>query len=74
MDGHVHRAAPRDRNGREAGVTEELLVFGRTQYAEPLTERGVAADAARCADGHPGRGSSWSSFPRSAVALDRPRR
>ena len=41
MDGHVHRAPPVDDHGGEARVTgAELLVFGRTEYAEPLTQLG----------------------------------
>lgn len=43
MDGHVHRAPPVDHDGGEARVMgAELLVFGRTEYAEPLTELGEA--------------------------------
>ena len=67
MDGHVHRAAPRDRNGREAGVTEELLVFGRTQYAEPLTERGAATTGDDLPTVYPGVWVELVAFPRSAV-------
>ena len=43
MDGHVHRPPPGDRDGGEARVMDELFVFGRTEYTDPLTERGVAA-------------------------------
>jgi hypothetical protein len=46
---------------------DELLVFGRTEYAEPLTERGTAGldDDVRAA--HPGTWVELVTFPRSAV-------
>lgn len=67
MDRHVHRAAAGDSDGGEAGVTDELLVFGRTEYAEPLTERGVAAAGDDLLATHPGAWVELVAFPRSAV-------
>ena len=67
MDGHVHRAAPRDRDGGEAGLTAGWLVFGRTEYAEPLTERGVAATREDVLAAHPGPWVELVAFPREAV-------
>jgi hypothetical protein len=64
---HVHRAAPGDHDRREAGVTDELLVFGRTDYAEPLTERGIAAAVADVQAAHPGQWVELVAFPRGAV-------
>lgn len=45
----------------------ELLVFGRTEYVESLTERGVAADANDVRAIHPGAWVELVAFPRSAV-------
>ena len=46
---------------------DELLVFGRTEYAEPLTERGVAASEDDVLDSYPGPWVELVAFPRSAV-------
>ena len=67
MDRHVHRAALGDRNGREAGLMDELLVFGRTEYAEPLTARGTAAPGDDVLAAHPGTWVELVAFPQSAV-------
>jgi hypothetical protein len=67
VDGHVHRAPSRDHDCREAGVTGELFVFGRTEYAEPLTERGTAAADDDVLDAYPGAWVELVAFPRSAV-------
>ncbi len=67
MDGHVHRAAPEDRHGGEAGLTGELLVFGRTEYAEPLTERGTAPPDEDVLATHAGPWVELVVFPREAV-------
>ena len=48
-------------------MTEELLVFGRTEYAEPLTERGVASTAEGVLAAHPGDWVELVVFPRRAV-------
>jgi hypothetical protein len=45
----------------------ELLVFGRTEYAEPLTERGTAQRADDVLAGHPGPWVELVAFPRTAV-------
>jgi hypothetical protein len=52
--------------GAGAGAAE-LLVFGRTEYAEPLTERGVAATRDDLLTGFPGPWVELVAFPRSAV-------
>ncbi len=67
MDGHVHRAARGDRDGGEAGLRGELLVFGRTEYAEPLTERGTAATGEDVLATRPGPWVELVVFPRKAV-------
>jgi hypothetical protein len=46
---------------------DELLVFGRTEYAEPLTERGTAAPEDDVLAAHPGGWVELVTFPRSAV-------
>ena len=48
-------------------MTDELLVFGRTEYAEPLTERGAAATADGVLASHPGDWVELVVFPRSEV-------
>jgi hypothetical protein len=48
-------------------VTDELLVFGRTEYAEPLTERGVAPTVDEALETQPGSWVELVAFPRSAV-------
>ena len=48
-------------------MTEELLVFGRTEYTEPLTERGVAPTVDDVLATHPGSWVELVVFPRSAV-------
>ena len=48
-------------------MTGELLVFGRTEYAEPLTERGDAAPGEDVLATHPGPWVELVAFPRSAV-------
>lgn len=45
----------------------ELLVFGRTEYAEPLTERGVAPTVDAALENRPGSWVELVAFPRSAV-------
>ena len=67
MDGHVHRPATGDRDGGEAGVRDELMVFGRTEYAEPLSERGVAPTVDDVLETQPGSWVELVAFPRSAV-------
>jgi hypothetical protein len=67
VDRHVHRAALGDSNGREAGVMDELLVFGRTEYAEPLTARGTAAPGGDVRAAHPGEWVELVAFPHGAV-------
>jgi len=67
VDRHVHRAAAGDSDSGEAGVTDELLVFGRTEYAEPLTERGVAAAGDDLLAAYPEPWVELVAFPRSAV-------
>ena len=67
MDRHAHRPASGDRDGGEACVMDELLVFGRTEYAEPLTEQGVAAMGDDVLATHPGPWVELVTFPRSAV-------
>jgi hypothetical protein len=46
---------------------DELLVFGRMEYAEPLTERGTAAAGDDVLADHPGAWVELVTFPRSAV-------
>jgi hypothetical protein len=46
---------------------DELLVFGRTEYAEPLTERGTAATDADVLAAYPGQWVELVAFPSSAV-------
>jgi len=45
----------------------EFLVFGRTEYAEPLTERGEAAAVGDVLAGFPGEWVELVAFPRSSV-------
>jgi hypothetical protein len=45
----------------------ELLVFGRTEYAEPLTERGRAAAGDDVLAIHPEAWVELVVFPREAV-------
>jgi hypothetical protein len=44
-----------------------LLVFGRTEYAEPLTERGTAAPGDDVVATHPGTWVELIAFPRTAA-------
>jgi hypothetical protein len=48
-------------------VTGELLVFGRTEYEEPLTEQGTAAEGDDALKTHPGTWVELVVFPRDAV-------
>jgi hypothetical protein len=48
-------------------MSDEVLVFGRTEYAEPLTERGVAATADDVLATHPGSWVELIVFPCTAV-------
>lgn len=48
-------------------MTGELLVFGRTEYAEPLTERGTAAAGDDVLATYPGSWVELVVFPREAV-------
>lgn len=48
-------------------MIDQLLVFGRTQYAEPLTERGRAASEEDVLAAHPGQWVELVAFPRGAV-------
>jgi hypothetical protein len=48
-------------------VTGELLVFGRTEYAEPLTERGEAEAGEDVLATHRGEWVELVAFPSSAV-------
>jgi hypothetical protein len=48
-------------------VSGELLVFGRTEYAEPLTERGTAAAGDDVLAIHPGAWVELVVFPHEAV-------
>lgn len=48
-------------------MTGALLVFGRTEYAEPLTERGSAAADADVRATYPGEWVELVVFPREAV-------
>ena len=45
----------------------ELLVFGRTEYAEPLTERGTASTGDDLGTAYPGPWVELVAFPSSAV-------
>ncbi len=67
MGGHVHRSAHRDRDRGQAGVTDELLVFGRTEYAEPLTERGAVSAAGDVLATCPGSWVELVVFPCAAA-------
>lgn len=46
---------------------DELLVFGRTEYPEPLTERGTAEPGEDVLAANPGAWVELVTFPRSAV-------
>jgi hypothetical protein len=46
---------------------DELLVFGRTEYVEPLTERGTAALGDDVLAAYPGAWVELVAFPRNAV-------
>jgi hypothetical protein len=48
-------------------VTGELLVFGRTEYAEPLTEQGAVAAGEDVRARYPGAWVELVVFPREAV-------
>ncbi|HUF01118.1 MAG TPA: hypothetical protein VMN35_01710 [Gaiellaceae bacterium] len=48
-------------------MTGELLVFGRTEYAEPLTERGTVTGSDDVLATHPGAWVELVVFPREAV-------
>ena len=48
-------------------MTGELLVFGRTEYAEPLTERGTAAPGDDVLATHPGAWVELVVVPHEAV-------
>lgn len=48
-------------------MIDQLLVFGRTQYAEPLTERGTATSEDDVLAAHPGQWVELVAFPRGAV-------
>jgi hypothetical protein len=48
-------------------MTGGLLVFGRTEYVEPLTEQGVASTQDEVLETHPGEWVELVTFPRSAV-------
>ena len=48
-------------------MTAEFLVFGRTEYAEPLTERGEAGANEDVRATHPGEWIELVAFPSSAV-------
>jgi hypothetical protein len=67
VDRHVHRAALGDRNGGGAGLMDELLVFGRTEYAEPLIARATAAPGDDVLAANPAEWVELVSFPLSAV-------
>ena len=62
MERHVHRAAPRDPSGGQAGVT--LRVYGRTEYAEPLVEVGAVDDGSDVRAAFEG---SWVAFADEAI-------
>jgi len=67
VGGHVHRSPAGDLDGGETGVTGELLVFGRTDYAEPLTERGEVGAGEDVLASHPGEWVELVVFAHSAV-------
>lgn len=68
MGGHVHRPPAGDLDGGEAGVTgDDILVFGRTEYAQPLTERGDASSLEDVRARYPGEWVELVAFPSSAV-------
>ncbi len=68
MDGHVHRAPPVDHDGGEARVTgADLLVFGRTEYAEPLTQLGEAEGGEDVLATYRDQWVELVTVPRSAV-------
>lgn len=46
---------------------DELLVFGRTDYAAPLTSRGTAAPGDEVLAAHPGAWVELVAFPNNAV-------
>jgi hypothetical protein len=48
-------------------VSEDLLVFGRTEYAEPLTERGTVAVGDDVLAAFPGPWVEVVAFQRSVV-------
>jgi hypothetical protein len=48
-------------------VSGELLVFGRTEYAEPLTELGVASAGEDVLATHPGPWVELVVFPRVGI-------
>lgn len=48
-------------------MRDELLVFGRTEYAEPLTERGAAPTVDDVLETRPGSWVELVAFPRNAV-------
>jgi hypothetical protein len=45
---------------------DELLVFGRTEYIEPLTERGTASGVDVLSE-HPGTWIELVAFPHTAM-------
>jgi hypothetical protein len=65
MGGHVHRAAATDRAGGEAGVT--VRVYGRTEYAEPLTELGTIDDESDVRAAFEGNWVELVTFPEVAM-------
>jgi hypothetical protein len=48
-------------------VTGDLLVFGRSEYAEPLTERGTVATGDDVLEAFPDAWVELVAFPRNAV-------
>jgi hypothetical protein len=44
-----------------------LRVYGRTEYAEPLTERGTAADEGDVREAYEGDWVELVAFPESAI-------
>ena len=48
-------------------MTEKLIVFGRTEYADPLTERGAAATGDDLLATYAGPWVELMAFPGSAV-------
>lgn len=68
MDGHVHRAPPVDHDGGEARVMgADLLVFGRTEYSEPLTQLGEAEGGEDARATYRDQWVELVTVPRSAV-------